>query len=1056
MSRPNALSVLNTAREDEWELDFNDSRQFLIEQFKNANNIWPLSRADREQSDEVTDHTQFSEYVYREKTVAQRANKVLKSTALLGLTQFDKWLWKFDDLIKDLVVDSDSETDQELIEVKSIDTSNLWRLAYLNVKVPSTLVYFADRTTTADKIQLSIDSDVKLKAMQRWTKELQRNLELLVNSIRGQMDNKTNEINNIRTELTETFEPLISLLKTSVDYLQRNYDDKDFSANWKSGMETRRADTYESMASTIRHLRDVTTNNRVNQSQEPRYAAEGLRTRTEQLDGDEKAVFPLDTLPPLRADHFTGRDKDLENIHEWLGLQETPAIRTYTIYGRRGIGKTQIALEYARKHRKHYDAIFWVQAETKGALRQSFTDIALALELPGADKNSTFDENLMRVLRWLRHTRKRWLLIYDNAEREQLLKGYWPTGGHGAMLLTSRSYYNFFEDDQRRGETVQLFTDTERRQLFLACLGEDWQSSHLNTEDMMVEIEDAAISALLKKTGGLPIAIRHAATLIVDKDVNSTLTARSFMEKFNDAYQSLPRRQISERDPLVRALDTIWSIAFSNLQAPAKNILSGLSLLAPDRILIDLFLPSDQNLLTHKLEFCRTASHNTNLIKAGPGTSLQTVINPSPKLLDAINELFVKNLIKKTGRDISIHRTVQEAVSYQGKDDLIDFFDAMVSVLYDAFPKQDLGRPLTDYWANCQLWIQHVVTLALRYKAYTSNRPEGDIPLKGMASAELFVQLLANASWYLFEIADYEEALNLIEIASTAAEDKNSLDYAHLLNTAGVTFYELNKLRRAREALERCLAIRTSLLPEGHIEIANTLSNLGNVETAENNLEAAMEVLEKSAVYRESLGDEAAMMLALSYLQIGRVLFLREDYPQSYAMYQKCEGVLNKKVGRNRLFTANLHYAYGNLEFAQQQYEQAAKSFEITRQISSDFNPMHPLTAAACYKLACTEFEQDHHKKALNYLSKALDIAELRGTMEVDGMDGTVVRILFKRAEVLLDDPLGDRTEGTQLMNDMLFRQKDVAEKLEVDLRGFDALDDREKGFDLLVPGYFR
>ena len=45
-------------------------------------------------------------------------------------------LWKFDDLIKELlVVDSGNETDQELVDIKSIDTSNLWRLAYLNVKV---------------------------------------------------------------------------------------------------------------------------------------------------------------------------------------------------------------------------------------------------------------------------------------------------------------------------------------------------------------------------------------------------------------------------------------------------------------------------------------------------------------------------------------------------------------------------------------------------------------------------------------------------------------------------------------------------------------------------------------------------------------------------------------------------------------------------------------------------------------------------------------------------------------------------------------------------------
>jgi hypothetical protein len=137
------------------------------------------------------------------------------------------------------------------------------------------------------------------------------------------------------------------------------------------------------------------------------------------------------------------------------------------------------------------------------------------------------------------------------------------------------------------------------------------------------------------------------------------------------------------------------------------------------------------------------------VVKTGGGTSLQTVINPSSRLIEAINELFVKDLIKKTGRDMAIHRTVQEAVSYQGKDELIDFFDAMVLLLFDAFPKQSQGRPLTEYWENCQLWIQHVVTLALKYRAYTSNRQEDDIPLKGMASADILVKLLGNAAWYV-------------------------------------------------------------------------------------------------------------------------------------------------------------------------------------------------------------------------------------------------------------------------------------------------------------------
>lgn len=44
-------------------------------------------------------------------------------------------LWKFDDLVQELVCDIPDDIDQGFFEDRSIDTSNLWRLAYLNVKV---------------------------------------------------------------------------------------------------------------------------------------------------------------------------------------------------------------------------------------------------------------------------------------------------------------------------------------------------------------------------------------------------------------------------------------------------------------------------------------------------------------------------------------------------------------------------------------------------------------------------------------------------------------------------------------------------------------------------------------------------------------------------------------------------------------------------------------------------------------------------------------------------------------------------------------------------------
>jgi len=52
-------------------------------------------------------------------------------------------------------------------------------------------------------------------------------------------------------------------------------------------------------------------------------------------------------------------------------------------------------------------------------------------------------------------------MIFDNAERDQVLKAYWPIGASGAILITSRKYYNFSKDLQRKGGTVKPLTRGE-------------------------------------------------------------------------------------------------------------------------------------------------------------------------------------------------------------------------------------------------------------------------------------------------------------------------------------------------------------------------------------------------------------------------------------------------------------------------------------------------------------------------------------------------------------------------------------------------------------------
>jgi hypothetical protein len=95
-------------------------------------------------------------------------------------------------------------------------------------------------------------------------------------------------------------------------------------------------------------------------------------------DPEERASFPLTMLPHTHNKKFYGRREELAKIDKYLSWENNPALRTFSIYGRRGVGKTQIALEYAYRNPSRFDAIFWVGCETKLTLRQSFTNMAIS------------------------------------------------------------------------------------------------------------------------------------------------------------------------------------------------------------------------------------------------------------------------------------------------------------------------------------------------------------------------------------------------------------------------------------------------------------------------------------------------------------------------------------------------------------------------------------------------------------------------------------------------------------------------------------------------------
>jgi hypothetical protein len=118
---------------------------------------------------------------------------------------------------------------------------------------------------------------------------------------------------------------------------------------------------------------------------------EELKRVIEELTGRLSSSAPasprLWNVPYKRNPFFTARDALLLSLHNTFTSEREGSIVTQAISGLGGIGKTQIALEYAYRYRDEYYAIFWLTGDTAETLRTDFIGLATLLNLP--ERNET-------------------------------------------------------------------------------------------------------------------------------------------------------------------------------------------------------------------------------------------------------------------------------------------------------------------------------------------------------------------------------------------------------------------------------------------------------------------------------------------------------------------------------------------------------------------------------------------------------------------------------------------------------------------------------------------
>ena len=189
------------------------------------------------------------------------------------------------------------------------------------------------------------------------------------------------------------------------------------------------------------------------------------------------------------AGNFVGRTNELHQIAEGLELgvlstKKTQRLNTVILQGLGGVGKSQLAIEYATRHQTEYTAIFWCNGKSEALLRHDVAAIAEQIPLTSIlDSNGKIlkDEDGVEkafgaVLNWLSaNGNTRWLLIVDNVDSGKIA-GEGSNGPatsnemwkkfprQGSLLLTSR-----LASLRRLGKGIEVQEVTVQEGLQILC-----------------------------------------------------------------------------------------------------------------------------------------------------------------------------------------------------------------------------------------------------------------------------------------------------------------------------------------------------------------------------------------------------------------------------------------------------------------------------------------------------------------------------------------------------------------------------------------------------------
>jgi hypothetical protein len=232
---------------------------------------------------------------------------------------------------------------------------------------------------------------------------------------------------------------------------------------------------------------------------------------------------------------FTGRSATLSLMDKALlpnQQLEKLDVNVFAICGMGGIGKTDLAVEYAYSRRKHFGAVFWLDAGGVSLIAADFARIPTYLGLETTDELQDLAASKELAKSWLEQPRNSyteasdheendtWLLIFDNADNLDVITDYLPYRGRGSILITSR-------DPSAKTHFSSTGTGIDLEPLSAFEGATLLRKLVTKTEDPGTIDEENASMMMSKELDGLPLAVTQMAGLLGEGNCPSASSLRS-------------------------------------------------------------------------------------------------------------------------------------------------------------------------------------------------------------------------------------------------------------------------------------------------------------------------------------------------------------------------------------------------------------------------------------------------------------------------------------------------------------------------------------------------